>query len=416
MLRKTWLALLAATAMPGAAAAQYIGGNAPPPPPPPAAGVRETPEAALARNIRVLAGSPRDYEALLGAGRAALALGDAHAAAGFFGRAEEVHPTSWAPKVGQGAALVQLLEAQAALRAFAEAQRLGATQATVALDRGLAFDLVGDQARAQSDYRAVLAGPEQQEARRRLALSLGISGRKAEALSTLDPLLVRRDPAALRIRALVLALNGDADGARAAIGASMPGMAASMDPFFRRLPALRANEKAAAVHFGYLPGGEAPSSGYGTYADASGGRTVDRLADIEQLLKGQPTPVPAPAPATTSAASPPTGSLTATSSVVAAQPPAPSAPPAPSRHWLQLASGDDAAALADQFRRLKRRNGDLLEGISGYVAQDPSRTRLLIGPFKSVDDARIFADDLEMARVDAFPWTSAQGQAVRKLP
>ena len=42
----------------------------------------ETPEAALARNVRLIAINPRNYEALLGAGRAALRLGDAQAAIG----------------------------------------------------------------------------------------------------------------------------------------------------------------------------------------------------------------------------------------------------------------------------------------------------------------------------------------------
>ena len=44
----------------------------------------ETPGTALSRYIRVLAGSPRDFNALVGAGRAALELGDVQAAAGFF--------------------------------------------------------------------------------------------------------------------------------------------------------------------------------------------------------------------------------------------------------------------------------------------------------------------------------------------
>lgn len=409
MLRNTLLALAAAAALPGMAAAQYIGGNAPPPPPAPAAGVRETPEAALARHVRVLAGSPRNYDALVGAGRAALELGDPQAAAGFFGRAEEVHSASWVPKVGQGAALVQLLDPQAALSAFEAAQRLGASQMSVALDRGLAFDLLGDQARAQSDYRVAMGGPEQVEARRRMALSLGISGKKAEALSTLDPLLARRDPAATRIRALVLALNGDTEGARAAVNAAMPGIAASMEPFLRRLASLRPAEKAAAVHMGHLPGSGQATSAYNEYADASPGPRPDRLAEIETLLKtpgSPPPPVPQAVPAPVRVA--------VTSPARPAVPP--SAPATSSRIWVQLASGNNTSALADQFRRIKSRNGELLDGISGYVAEESSKARLLIGPFKSVDDARIFAEDLEMARVDAFTWTSAPGQQVRKLP
>src|SRR5919112_1445616 len=66
---------------------------------------REAPADALARNVKLLASSPRNFDALIGAGRAALALGDAQAAAGFFGRAEEIWPASPLPQAGIGAAL-----------------------------------------------------------------------------------------------------------------------------------------------------------------------------------------------------------------------------------------------------------------------------------------------------------------------
>jgi Flp pilus assembly protein TadD/cell division protein FtsN len=245
--------VLAATLLPQAAAAQYIGGRPPEPPPAPLAGTVETPEAALARNVRLIAINPRNYDALLGAGRAALRLGDPQAAIGFFGRAEEINAAHWAPKAGQGSALAQMGEALAAVGLFEQAQSLGATLSLVALDRGLAFDLLGRQSEAQSDYRAVLAGIDQAEARRRLALSLGISGRKVEALAALDPLLARRDPGARRARALILALGGDVEGARQAIAAMMPGASGGFDPFLRRLPTLGPGQKAAAVHLGIMP-------------------------------------------------------------------------------------------------------------------------------------------------------------------
>ena len=251
MIRKAFW--LAAVLLPQAAAAQYIGGRAPEPPPAPAAGTLESPEAALARNVRLIAINPRNYEAQLGAGRAALRLGDPQAAIGFFGRAEEIHTTHWAAKAGQGSAMAQMGEAQAALGLFEQAQALGATQALIALDRGLAFDLLGMQAQAQNDYRAVLNGAEGPEARRRLALSLGISGRKADALAMLDPLLVQRDAGARRARAFILALGGDVESARQAIAAMLPGSSSGFDPFLRRLPTLGPGQKAAAVHLGIMP-------------------------------------------------------------------------------------------------------------------------------------------------------------------
>ena len=48
-------------------------------------GYHESPADALARNVRILADSPRDFPALVGAGKAALTLGDGQSAAGFFG-------------------------------------------------------------------------------------------------------------------------------------------------------------------------------------------------------------------------------------------------------------------------------------------------------------------------------------------
>ncbi|MCW3798341.1 hypothetical protein OMW55_11055 [Sphingomonas sp. BN140010] len=407
MLRQLAFSLCAAAILPASAHAQYIGGNAPPPPLAPPPGVAESPSAALARHIRTLAGSPRDYNALLGAGKAALDTGDAEAAIGFYGRAGEVNPASWVPKIGQGAALVQLLDPGSAMQAFDTAQRLGARPLSFALDRGLAYDLLGDQARAQADYRIALGGTDPNEARRRLALSLAVSGRRAEALTALDPLLARRDPGALRARAFVLALTGDPDGARSAVNVALPGLAGSMDPFLRRLATLRPAEKVAAVHFGVIPGsGQALAS--------ATPRTVgDRLGNLDQLLRsGEPQPPPAPVPAPVIAATP------------YARPvyPRPSGPPAASavpasrpRIWLQLASGDPAT-LPAQFRRLKDRNRDLLSGIDGYLVQEAGRARLLIGPFRNAADARTFADDLGSADIAASSWTNAPGQQVTKLP
>ena len=82
---------------------------------------------------------------------------------------------------------------------------------------------------------------------------------------------------------------------------------------------------------------------------------------------------------------------------------------------MQLASGTNSTALPEQFRRLKSKHGDVLEGMSGYVAQSDDRARLLIGPFKSQSDAEIIIEDLESVRVDAFSWTSPPGLTIRKL-
>lgn len=375
---------------------------------------REAPVDALARNMRVLAGSPKNFDALIGAGRAALALGDTQAAAGFFGRAEEVHASSPLPHIGMGGALLADGDALGALAYFERARLLGANAALMGKDRGLAYDLLGRHGEAQADYRAALFGADPDEARRRLALSLAITGNKDAALAELAPLMARGDAAGARCRALVLALSGDAAGARRFVDAAMPGTSAIMDPFLRRLPSLSSGQKAAAVNLGIFPNdiGAATAAQVST-APVSG----DRLASVEQLLR---TPVQTSVPAARPPAAQP---IVAPRPATVALPVSarPSVAGVPTTHgarakiWLQLASGPHAGALPAQFERIKRRNSNLLDGISGYVAEASGNARLLIGPFRNSEDAQSFAKDLQRARVDAFSWTNPPGQPIRKL-
>ena len=386
---------------------------------------RESPTAALDRHIRVLARSPKDFLALIGAGRAALELGDTHAAVGFFGRADEAFPSSPLPQAGMGAAMVSDGDAYGAMRYFDRARQLGATPVMIGVDRGLAYDLMGRHSDAQSDYRAALAGRDADEARRRLALSLAISGDKAGAIETLAPLAARGDRAATRARALVLALSGDLDGARRSLDSVMPGSSVRMAPFFAKLPSLRSDQKAAAVNLGIFPNTGQPSYSYvapprvtapvqtqpvGSQPGASVAGAMpmsgDRLATIDELLR--PNVSAAPSRPTQIASIPPQSRRPPDSSTMSS--------PARPRVWVQLASGSNPDALPDQFRRMKSRHRELFEGISGYVAESSDRSRLLIGPFRSVTDANIFVEDLASVRVDAFSWTSPPGQMIRKLP
>ena len=215
--------------------------------------VGEPPANALSRHIRVLASNPNSFEALVGAGRAALDLGDPQAAIGFFGRAEEANPRAPAAKIGLGAAMAQMDDPESALAYFDQATRLGAAPIALAVDRGMARDLMGNLGAAQADYRLAISSLGSDEARRRLALSLAISRDKNGALDALQPLLNRRDPGAQRTRAFVLALVGDRAGAAQAIEAVMPGASTRFEPFFRYLPNLSTVEKAAAVHLGLFP-------------------------------------------------------------------------------------------------------------------------------------------------------------------
>lgn len=389
----------------------------------------ETPAAALARYIRALASDPHDFSSLIGAGKAALELGDTQAAAGFFARADEVNPKSPLPQAGMGAVSVANGEPLAALPYFARAQQLGAPLATFGCDRGLAYDLLGKQAQAQADYRASLGGLDSDEARRRLALSLAISGDKNGALQALAPLAAKNDPGAARVRAFVLALTGDSNGAMAAIDAAMPGSWARVAPFLQRLPSLAAGEKAAAVNLGIFPDANSGA----TYAYATPARvppatlgvvnsvSTDRLAGTDALLT-QPAPPPAAAPQTAPLVEQALSQPAQPSAVQLAY----AAPPKPAtverteaasdgRIWLQLASGPNAAALQGQFQRIKSRNRDLFDGISGYVANTANRARLLIGPFRGPSDAEIFADDLHTVGIDAFRYSNSQADTIVPL-
>jgi hypothetical protein len=132
----------------------------------------------------------------------------------------------------------------------------------------------------------------------------------------------------------------------------------------------------------------------------------DRLATIDELLR--PNASASPSRPAQVASIPPQARRQPSSSATS--------PATRPRIWVQLASGSNPDALPDQFQRMKRRNRELFEGITGYVAESADRARLLIGPFKSVADANIFVEDLESVRVSAFSWTSPPGQMIRKLP
>ncbi|HEX6741072.1 MAG TPA: hypothetical protein VF079_04675 [Sphingomicrobium sp.] len=375
----------------------------------------ETTSAALARYIRTLASNPKDFGALIGAGKAALELGDTQAAAGFFARADEVNPRSPLPQAGMGAVSVASGEALAAMPYFTRAAQLGAPAATIGCDRGLAYDLLGQQARAQADYRAALSGPDSAEARRRLALSLAISGDKAGAIQALAPLSARGDAAAGRVRAFVLALTGDSRGAMVAIDAAMPGSWSRVSPFLQQLPALAPGQKAAAVNLGIFPDSSSAavlasnpvSSPYAASASA------DRLASIDDLLRAPPAPAAAPVQPTWQPAPPPT--QLAYAPAVRRPMASVAAGPTERKVWLQLASGPNAAALPEQFRRLKSRNRTLFDGISGYVARSADRARLVIGPFHGTSDAEIFQEDLQSVGIDAFSWTNSESDRIVPL-
>lgn len=291
----------------------------------------------VARNLRTLAANPRSVAALMGAGKASLAVGDAQAALSFFSRAEEQLPRDGRIKMWIGSALVHLEQPRPALKFFDEARRLGVAEADMAGDRGLVHDMLGDPRRAQRDYELALRTAATPEITRRLALSYGISGERERALRLLEEQLLMRDPAAERTRAFVLALTGDSPGAVRLMQAAMPGPAAdAMAPFLTRLPTLSLAERAMAVHFGHFPGqGPAPSaSAYASLEPATSAGAPDPRQPALGSGKPAAQPVvtdtrrrPDTATATTSTILASTQAPPATSAALPARSQAPPPPP-----------------------------------------------------------------------------------------
>ncbi len=253
------------------------------------------PAAQLAENLKALARDPFNVDALLLAGGGALAVGDPNAAFGFFARAEELSPGNYRAKIGLGSALTLMEKPRDALRAFDEATSLGAPEAELLADRGLAHDLEGDPKKAQRDYLAALKIRSSDEVTRRLALSLGVAGERDAALARLEPLIKQNDQGAWRARAFILAMNGDPAGAEKIVRMVAPAdVAKSLTGFMQRLPGLSAGAKAAAVNFGTLP-----ASGQGPQMASVDDefRPVDRLA-VASLTAAEPErrAVVAPAP------------------------------------------------------------------------------------------------------------------------
>ncbi len=206
--------------------------------------------AALAR----LGRNAKDVSALIDAGNAALAMGDVDAAVGFFANADQIAPNSPRVRAGLAAALVQNGNPYDAIPLFTEAEGAGGMDPRLNSDRGLAYDLVGDNATAQKYYHLALAAGAGDEVSRRLALSQAISGNREAMETTLLPLLQKADRPAFRTRAFSLAILGKPDEAVSIAYQSMPqDLAAGISPYLRYMQRLTKAQQAAAATFGHFP-------------------------------------------------------------------------------------------------------------------------------------------------------------------
>lgn len=208
----------------------------------------------LSDALRRLQRSPNSVPALVDAGRASLILDDVPGALGYFNRAQAIDPNDGRMLLGLALVAVRRGEAATAIQLFDNAAAAGEDVAAFSSDRGLAYDMVGQSARAQRLYRQALSRQEDNETLRRLALSYAIGGDAAASETTLLPLLQRQDRAAFRARAFALAILGRQDEAVTIAETMLPGpIAGRLAPYLRYMPQLTAAQQAAAANLGRFP-------------------------------------------------------------------------------------------------------------------------------------------------------------------
>jgi tetratricopeptide (TPR) repeat protein len=208
----------------------------------------------LQEAMRRIALRPTDADALADAGNASLLLGDANAALNFFTRANALQPGTGRIKAGLGAATVRTENPFEALRLFDEAIKLGVSERTIAADRALAYDLLGNFERAQLDYKLASTAFVSDNLIIQQAISLSLLGRTAEADGMLVPLLKKENPSAWRARAFILAARGDlGESERVAQSFLDIDSARRVERYLRLMPQLTNAQQAAAIHLGHFP-------------------------------------------------------------------------------------------------------------------------------------------------------------------
>ncbi|MEM8726384.1 MAG: tetratricopeptide repeat protein, partial [Pseudomonadota bacterium] len=324
--------------------------------------------------LKKLARRPRDLDALIEAGNASLRLDDLDAAIGFFGRAEELSSENPRVKMGQAAVYLRSGRPIEALRLFSEAEAAGASSRDVLADRGLAYDLVGDQTRAQATYRQALREDSANSvAIRRLALSQAIMGEQRAFEDTLRPLIDKREFAAFRARAFGLAILGEQDRAAAIADAVMPrDLAARITPYLEFMPRLTKAQQAAAANLGIFPraadiGRDDPR--IASFAAASTGAT-SASANVSADNRLEPTGQPLGQPAAVVASTDPevlTQEEAATQLAAAAPEQAVTATPTAS---AQVQTATPSVAVAETSPQ----PGFALARVSGTSASNPAET------------------------------------------
>ena len=334
--------------------------------------------------LKRLSINSRNLDALTDAGNSALALGDFDAALGFFGRALEIEPGNVPVNLGMASIYMRTEQPIEALRYFARAEQSGASTDAVASDRGLAYDLLGENTRAQESYKIALSQGGDAQTSRRLAVSYAISGDRAAFNTTLRPFVLEKDVAAYRARAFGLAILGEINEAKGLVTTVIPrDLSSRIIPYLEFMPRLTKAQQAAAANLGLFP-----------KAAEIGRDDPLIIAYREQLI---------------SPASEAGGATRKTEENSALS------DPNSERHWVQLAAGRNRSALQSDWNRLQRRAPEFLNEFTPHVVKAGRMNRLLAGPLPDRNAASELVGKLSRKRIDSFSLITRPGAKVEKL-
>ncbi len=87
----------------------------------------------------------------------------------------------------------------------------------------------------------------------------------------------------------------------------------------------------------------------------------------------------------------------------------------PSRIWVQLATGSNKSGLSNTWRSLKSKSEKTLDGRKSWYTPYGQSYRVLVGPFKSAEDARAAVKSLGKDGVKALTFTSDAGQEIMRI-
>lgn len=87
----------------------------------------------------------------------------------------------------------------------------------------------------------------------------------------------------------------------------------------------------------------------------------------------------------------------------------------PARIWVQIATGNNRSGLPGTWKRLKDQAGKSLARQSAWTVPFRQTNRLLVGPLKSVGDARELVNSLAKEGVQATTFSSDAGQEISRI-